>query len=582
MKVMLFFPPSWTPAMPHPALPTLTAYLRLHGIEVIQRDLNLEVLDTVLTREFLMESLSRLQAGSTLHARSRLPRGLQASIEWAFTTGPQLAEEVEEAKAIIRSDRFFEGQTGSRALQIIEQGLQIASLPFHPAFLDMQHYHPAAPVDSSRSLLRAARDPRHNIFLDIYRRHVLPDIERERPDIVGISIPCMEQMLAGMTLAHLIKKRKLPCHVTIGGPHITMLREQLPGTPALFDLFDSAVVFDGEIPLLCLAEAVDAGRDLSSVPNLIYKAGGTIHVTPQRRPEKIADLPTPDFDGLPLDRYLAPRLVLPLLTAKGCYHGKCAFCNVGYGGANVFSQLSAEQVLAQMTALQQRYGVQHIFFSDEAIPPRTLRHLSAALITLGSPIHWGGCARFERVLTKELLESMYRGGCRMLLLGLESASQPVINRINKGTKLEHMSRILRQGAEAGIWNHVFFFFGFPGETLDDAQATVNFLYAHKPYIHSAAFGTFLLERYAPSHLYPQTYGIKRIIANPAKDLAIYFDYEVESGMDEDMADLLASRFLDTLPDKPYPQFYVNDIYRLLYASRLSQQGLSYPPWLEPE
>ncbi len=45
MKVMLLFPPNWTPSMPHLALPTLTAYLRMRGVEVIQRDLNAEVFD---------------------------------------------------------------------------------------------------------------------------------------------------------------------------------------------------------------------------------------------------------------------------------------------------------------------------------------------------------------------------------------------------------------------------------------------------------------------------------------------------------------------------------------------------------
>ena len=51
---------------------------------------------------------------------------------------------------------------------------------------------------------------------------------RERPDIVGISIPTRGQMLAAMTLAHLIKQAGLNCHITVGGPHITMLREQHP------------------------------------------------------------------------------------------------------------------------------------------------------------------------------------------------------------------------------------------------------------------------------------------------------------------------------------------------------------------
>jgi hypothetical protein len=57
----------------------------------------------------------------------------------------------------------------------------------------------------------------------------------------------MPQMLAGMTLGYLIKEAGLPCHVVVGGPHITMLRDELPKAPAIFSLFDSAVVFDGEL-----------------------------------------------------------------------------------------------------------------------------------------------------------------------------------------------------------------------------------------------------------------------------------------------------------------------------------------------
>jgi len=61
MKVMLLFPPNWNPAMPHLALPTLTAFLRGHGVEVIQRDLNIEVFDEVLTRHHLERALAQLR-----------------------------------------------------------------------------------------------------------------------------------------------------------------------------------------------------------------------------------------------------------------------------------------------------------------------------------------------------------------------------------------------------------------------------------------------------------------------------------------------------------------------------------------
>ena len=579
MKVMLLFPPNWTPTMPHLALPTLTAYLRSHGAEVIQRDLNLEVFDQILTRDYLKQTVTNLRSKGN-NPKSKIKN--QKSLEWALRQGPQLVNQVESAKATLRSDAFFDGPVGLRAFKTIVDCLELASLPFYPAALHLQSYEAAGPVDSSRSLLELVRDPQTNIFLEIYRRGILADIQREQPEVVGISIPSMPQMLAGMTLGYLIKEAQLPCHVVVGGPHISMLREQLPKTPAMFTLFDSAVVFDGEESLLQLTRAVAQGGDLAQVPNLIYRDGAQIRVTARKEPEKIDALPLPDFDGLPLDRYLAPRLALPLMTARGCYFGKCAFCNVGYGEAETFSQLRAEPLAEQMMALHDKYGVKHIFFSDEAITPRNLKSLSPLLTALGTPLHWGGCARFEKVITGELLQSMYAGGCRMILYGLESASQPIMDLMIKGTQVEHMSRVLRESSAAGIWNHTFFFFGFPGETLDDAQQTVNFLYAHKPYINSAALGSFLMERYSPAHRYPQSFGVKLIVEDPDKDLAIYFDYQVEKGMDEKMAALVEERFLETLPAKPYPQFYVSDVYRFLYASYLSERGIPHPPWLAQE
>ena len=583
MHVMLVAPPNWTPTMPHLALPTLTAYLRQHGVDVTQRDLNLEVFDTILTRTYMRNAVARVQDRFGTGANGRRPQPRTPAVDhvrWALREGPRVAARVEQAKSVMRSDAFFDGPVGLDAFKTVIDALEIASLPYYPAALHLQSYEAAVPVDSSRALLQGVRDPQTNMFLDLFRDGIMADIAREQPDIVGISIPSMPQMLAAMTLAYLIKESGLPIHVTVGGPHVSMLRDELVKVPAVWSLIDSAVVFDGEIGLLELTRALEQGADLAAVPNLIYRDdAGDVHVNARNTPEKITDLPPPDFDGLPLDRYLAPKLVLPLLTARGCYFGKCAFCNVGYGEPETFSQLRAEQLAEQMLDLRRKYGVDHIFFSDEAVTPRNLKHLSALLADLDPPMQWGGCTRFEKVIDRPLLDQMVAGGCRMILFGLESASDPIMQAMIKGTELEHMSRILRESGEAGIWNHTFFFFGFPGETIDDAQQTVNFLYAHKPYIHSAALGTFLMERYSPAHRFPESFGVTRIIEDPDKDLAIYFDYEVETGMDDRMAELVEGHFLNALPEKPYPQFYVSDVYRFLYASHLAERDIPRPPWL---
>jgi anaerobic magnesium-protoporphyrin IX monomethyl ester cyclase len=276
------------------------------------------------------------------------------------------------------------------------------------------------------------------------------------------------------------------------------------------------------------------------------------------------------------------------MTAHGCYHGLCGFCNVGYGGGKGFRPLPVDRVLEQIAALQQKYGARHIFFADEAIPPRTLRLLSTQLAAQGSPVEaqppvdWCGCARFERALSQEVLESMSRGGCRMLLFGLETASERMIEHMVKGTQRQTMSRILKQGAQAGLWNHTFFFFGFPTETMEDAQDTVNFVYAHQDSLHSAAPGEFVLERHSPVYLDPARFGVRRIIEKPEQDLAIYFEYEPESGINEAMARTLNERLLDVLPTKRYGQYYVHDVYRFLYASHLHARNQPLPLWLADE
>jgi anaerobic magnesium-protoporphyrin IX monomethyl ester cyclase len=585
MKAMLLFPPNWNPAMPHLALPTLSAFLRGNGVEVIQRDLNVEVFDELLTSRAVEGALARLRRDYGLKADRRPARAAVAPREMvaqALARGPQVAARVEEAKGAIRSPAFFDGPIGRRALETVAEALQIVSLPFFPAALEIGTYRSALPATSTANVLREVRDPQFNLLRELYKRGVIADIERERPDVVGISIPSMAQMIPGLTIAALIKERGLPCHVVVGGPHITMLRERIARSPGLFQLIDSAVVFDGEVPLLRLCEAVAGGGDLAEVPNLLYRDGATIRVTDRKAPEKIGGLPLPDFDGLPLGRYLAPRLALPLLTARGCYYGKCAFCNVGYGEAESFSLMRSELLAEQMETLRRKYGVEEIFFSDEALTPRTLRELSTILKRDGSPLLWGGCARFERPITADLLRLVREGGGRMFLFGLESASEAIMERMKKGTQLEHMHRILRESAEAGIWNHTFFFFGFPGETIDDAQQTVNFLYEHKYHLHSAGFGTFLLELDAPAHRFPASFGVTRVIERPEEDLAIYFGYEAAEGMNAQMADLVATRFLESLPTKHYPQFYINDVYRFLYACHLSRVGRVPPPWLVAE
>jgi hypothetical protein len=593
MNILLLFPPHWTPTMPHLALPWLTSLLRQHGHTVTQRDLNLEVFDTILTRRHLLKSIRRIEqrfgtAPSKSFAGQRSsPQPALDQVSRALKHGPALAQKVEKAKAVLRSPQFYDGEASLPAFLTIMEALELNSLAHHPAHLDISGFSDALRPDASADLFWSAGSPDINPFYEIFKNGIVEELKRTPPDLVGISMPTQGQFLAGITLASLLREAGLKCHITAGGPHISMLREQIPNVPRLFDLFDSFVVFDGEIPLLRLVEALeDPGglvERLAAVPNLIYRQPGSpeIRVNPHlpvgeaRQVQR--DL-TPDFDGLPLERYLVPELVLPLITAHGCYFGRCAFCNVGYGGHS-FHPFPAEHVVRQMQQVQEKYGCRHIFFVDEAIPPHTLR-LFTELLDRDNTIHWGGAVRLDKALTDNLLRRLPASGCQMMLFGLESASEPIMEKMTKGTRLEEMSRILRTNAAAGTWSHTFFFFGFPGETVENAQETVNFVYAHQDAIHSASPGAFLMEIYSPAYYFPEKFGVQRIYKQPARDLAIYFDYEVATGMNEETAIQLSDRLVEQLPRKRYGQYYVSDVYKLLYSSELRRRGQTLPKWIE--
>jgi len=145
-----------------------------------------------------------------------------------------------------------------------------------------------------------------------------------------------------------------------------------------------------------------------------------------------------------------------------------------------------------------------------------------------------------------------------------------------------MSRILKESAQAGIWNHAFYFFGFPTETMAEAQDTIDFIRAHRDALHSASPGEFVMERYSPVHQDPARFGVRQILEPPERDLAVYFDYEPEAGIDAATACEIVKRLSEEFPPKRFFQYYIYDVYRFLYASHLHAHSRALPLWLEEE
>ena len=106
--------------------------------------------------------------------------------------------------------------------------------------------------------------------------------------------------------------------------------------------------------------------------------------------------------------------------------------------------------------------------------------------------------RFEKsLLDSQSGRTRSDSGCSYLHFGYESGNERVLKLMDKATTTEIITKHLQISADVGIWNHCMGFFGFPGETKEEAWSSVQFLEANKEHVHSLGFGTFDLSKHTP-------------------------------------------------------------------------------------
>ncbi len=518
-KVMLLFPPEWVPTAPYLALPSLTAVLREAGHRVVQCDINIEMYDHFFTMEFLIWVKARLgmqlkplqdkEKAGTLTEQQAHQRVV---VEQAYAVDVfDLAERAEDAKLIVRGERFYQAEKLEGALNCFREVMHYISAAYYPAsivFYPMESnlgYRPGV----SKEVFACLDDEQVNVYRDICNQLVMPAVAKEKPDVVGISIGTQMQLLAGLTFCKMIKETFPLIHVVVGGNVITRLQDELPNQKRFFtELFDSAILYEGEHALLWLIEALNGERPIASVPNLMYRDESGLQRNLEVYTEKTTSLPLPDFEGLPLEKYFVPELIIPYLATRGCYWGRCTFCDHGQGYFDQYRGVPAQQVIEQIKTLRDKYHCTHFLFSDESYPPALFKKVSQLLVEQNVGIKWTTLIRFEETLQgQEIWDLAAKAGCCTLYYGMESANERVLNLMDKHAKKSVIQNNLHQAAKAGIWNHVMAFYGFPGETREEALETRQFVIDNQPVIHSVELFYFVAYRHTPMVRNPEKFGI---------------------------------------------------------------------------
>ncbi len=257
---------------------------------------------------------------------------------------------------------------------------------------------------------------------------------------------------------------------------------------------DAVIAGDGEHTLADLLDRLRQGASLEGCRGMyIRDAEGEPVYTGARPPVDLDELPFADFSSFDMELYGSDHAKphdLVMMTNRGCVR-RCSFCGhrTAWPG---FRQMSGERIYAEIQHQRKvlpslRHSDSEIKFYDLLIngDMKKLMRLCDLLISDSGPrLSWRECNAIIRPeMTEDACRRLYEAGCRMLIIGLESGSQRVLDIMEKGQTVEQMKAVLKNIDRAGLMTRGNFMFGHPGETEDDFRATLDFIREMHPYIH---------------------------------------------------------------------------------------------------
>lgn len=296
-----------------------------------------------------------------------------------------------------------------------------------------------------------------------------------RPDLVVINTatPSIE---SDIKTSSLVKSAYPAAKVMAMGIHPGSLPESCF---AMDENLDVVVRGEPEYTIRDAALALRRGAGWDSVPGLSFRdeAGAVRHNPKRPFIEELDALPFPAWDLVDTSLYRLPFSNKPFLlvaTARGCPYA-CTFCaNKAYYGARLRKR-SPQRVVDEMEWAKQQFGINDFlvwsesFTNDQEYAIETAREIRRRRLK----IDWVCNSRVDTV-SPELLHAIKEAGCWMIGYGIESGSQQVLDSVRKGTTIADAVQAVRMAREVGLEVTGHCVLGFPGETEQTMQQTIDF------------------------------------------------------------------------------------------------------------
>jgi anaerobic magnesium-protoporphyrin IX monomethyl ester cyclase len=340
----------------------------------------------------------------------------------------------------------------------------------------------------------------------------------ENTAFIGFSVMTI-QLPWAYYVSEAVKSRYPGVSIVWGGVHPTLFPEQTAEDPAV----DVVVVNDAAATITPLALALAGGGGLSSVAGICYKENGKISRTPRnQKMDDFGNVPFIDFSLIDHKRYsrnnniaieefygdrYKERKVYPIITGLGCTY-KCTFCiNVILERKYHFRQ--AGEIVDRIKFLRRDYGADFIQPMDENFfinKKRTFEFLDL-LERENISVKWRPQSRADyfndNYLNLEAAKRLERSGMVSAAMGVESASQETLDRLNKQLKVEHIIKAAEILSRTNIVPKMNFMVGLPGETRKDIDRTYQLAVRLRKMVRKSCVTISPFRPYPGSPLYDQ-------------------------------------------------------------------------------
>ncbi|MFP4026924.1 MAG: B12-binding domain-containing radical SAM protein [Candidatus Brocadiia bacterium] len=282
-----------------------------------------------------------------------------------------------------------------------------------------------------------------------------------KSDLVGISITSSTAP-RGYAMARLLGLRDIP--VIFGGPHANFMPEEG------LEFGDYVLRGEAEESFPAFVDALGNNRDLSSIPNLVYRDGEDI-VHNERQPLKceLDEIPMPNLELIADHDQMK---ITPALTTRGCPHN-CTFCCVSGMFGRRYRMASIDRVVEEAKSWKGK----NVFLCDDnftAVPSRTKELLDRLLTENRLPKRWYAQVRADTWRDEEMMDLLKRTNCSRVYVGYESVNQKVLDDYNKHQSVNDIKQSIQGFHDYGIPVHGMFMFGAEHDDKGTFERTIGF------------------------------------------------------------------------------------------------------------